>query len=118
VHNDTFTFIADPTCTTIEMPVLFTEHRHYDGFALALTINHVNCMVDGTTVFSGDPQESGTVMGAYVENLFRKAGYDDPADSDDGIFLAISSWYHNSWGNIHCGTNTRRTWPSTFNWWD
>ena len=49
--GDQFTFDAEPTCKTIEMPVLFW----YDGGAVAYTVDHVNSLVDGSTVITGDP---------------------------------------------------------------
>jgi len=72
---------------------------------VAYTINHVNCLVDGETVFTGDPEEYGTsVFSTYVEKLFEKAGYTD-------VKMPDSWWYHEAGGNIHCGTNVRRSIP-------
>lgn len=98
-QGDYFEFEADPSCSTIEMPVLFT-----DGVdAYAYIINHVNCLVDGGTVFTGKTHEeyTGNILKTYVTNMFGKAGYTTITDAD-------SSYYHGGVGDIHCGTNVRR----------
>jgi len=105
--DDKFFFTFSPGGTTIEMPVLFEWHDYYEesGWVVAYTINHVNCLVDGETVFTGDPQEYGTsVFSTYVEKLFKKAGYTN-------VKMPNSWWYHSNSGNIHCGTNVRRSTP-------
>jgi len=102
--DDEFFFTVNTNCTTLEMPVLFRQDvRSKQRFAVAYTINHVNCLVDGNTVFTGDPyDDSGTNrFKDYVEDLFNKAGYSD-------IVFADSIHYHNREGDIHCGTNVRR----------
>jgi hypothetical protein len=38
--------------------------------------------------------------------MFKKAGY-----GDDDVKMPNSEYYHEDWGNIHCGTNVRRTIP-------
>jgi hypothetical protein len=99
-QGDYFEFEADPTCSTIEMPVLFSGGAET---AYAYTIDHANCLVDGGTVFTGQTHESSTddVLKDYVTNMFGKAGYSTITDAD-------SSYYHNGGGDIHCGTNVMR----------
>ena len=99
--GDTFEFEADPTCSTIEMPVLFYERSA--GKALARTINHVNCLVDGGTVFTGQTHEQFTndILKNYVASMFQKAGYSIIKEAD-------STYYHDGGGDIHCGTNVMR----------
>jgi len=113
--NDTFVFEADPDCNTIEMPVLFFKD---DNGASAFTINHVNSLVDGGTVFTGDPNgpkvlnepnEPNDILMNYAKRLFIKAGFSGVNDAD-------SRYYHYG-GNIHCGTNVQRVIPD-YKWWE
>ena len=78
--GDQFAFDADPTCTTIKMPVVF----QYVAGAVAYTTNHVNSLVDGVTVVTGDaygPEVnyagagSSDILSDYVAAAFGKAGY-------------------------------------------
>jgi len=107
--NETFEFEADPTCSTIEMPVLF--HNKTGGGATAYTMDHVNCQVDGATVFTADAEETTGEYMNYVTNLFKRAGY-----SENDIKTPKARFYHQSQGNIYCGTNVRRVIPSGTNW--
>ena len=110
--NDVFTFNADPTCTTLEIPVI------YDG--VAVTNNTVNCLVDGNTVITADlfgPHvdyfETGTetdILEDYTLSMFAKV-YSDIKTADERFA------YHRESGSIHCATNVQRTIPS-YNWWD
>jgi hypothetical protein len=99
-QGDYFEFEADPSCTTIKLPVLFTGGTET---AYSYMINHVNCLVDGSTVFTGQTHEqyTGNVLKNYVTNMFGKAGYYT-------VTYADSTYYHNGNGDIHCGTNVRR----------
>ncbi len=92
------------------MPVLFYD-KHSTSKAVAYTIDHVNCLVDANTVFTGDAHcsEEEIFMG-YVKDLFEKAGYTDVNDAN-------SLRYHDKGGDIHCGTNVQRTRP-TYKWWE
>lgn len=109
--GDVFTFHADPACMTIEMPVVF---MYENNGALAYTIDHVNSLVDGGTVFTGDPygpvvlQED--ILSEYVSLAFIWAGYED-------VMFVDSRTYHDAMGDVHCGTNARRSIPS-YNWWE
>ena len=86
---------------------------------MAYTNNHVNCLVDGDTVFTAsshgpvvDYDSSGTasdILGDYVSAMFARAGY-------TAITQANEVYYHNRLGSIHCGTNARRVAP-TYEWW-
>jgi hypothetical protein len=109
-QGDYFEFEADPSCSTIEMPVLFYD---YYGGAAAYTINHVNCLVDGQTVFTGQTHEQNTdyVIRDYVTNMFGKAGFSQ-------TIMADSRFYHWWGGDIHCGTNVQRVIPSSYKWWE
>ena len=90
--------------------------------AVNYTTDHVNCLVDGDTVFTGQTHEEGTgnVIQDYVEALFGKAGYRYKPENpdDDNIIDVDSSCYHKGDGDIHCGTNARRVIPDSYKWWD
>jgi hypothetical protein len=121
--GDVFTFEADPTCSTIEMPVLFC-YEDRGGFpdhagALACTINHVNSLVDGTALVTGGsfgPEVNylgagnGDILADYVAAAFARAGY-------SSVISADSTYYHDWDGDIHCGTNVKR-WIPTYSWWE
>jgi len=87
--------------------------------AVAYTTNHVNSLVDGVTVVTGNaygPEVnyagagSSDILADYVAAAFARAGYTSVIEAD-------SRWYHNSQGNIHCGTNVRRAIPA-YLWWE
>lgn len=82
------------------MPVLFYAGT---GTALTYTINHVNCLVDGGTVFTGQTHELKTndMLKDYVAAMFQKAGYSTIKEAD-------STYYHDDGADIHCGTNAIR----------
>ncbi len=123
--DDVFRFEADPTCTTIEMPVLFKAHTgtapEYTGFSVASTIDHANCFVDGTYLLIGDPGDeysSTTAMTVYVKALLQRAGYEHPPAQGAFDPMVDSQSYHNTFSNVHCGTNTRRACPPVLKWWE
>ena len=51
------------------------------------------------------------ILADYVAAAFFRAGYVLPPTTAD------SRYYHDGCGNIHCGTNVRRTIPS-YKWWE
>jgi len=116
VAGDIFTFEADPTCTTVEMPVMFD----YDGAgALPSSVNHVNSLVDGNTVITGRTYGpsvdylgagAGDILADYVAAAFQRAGCNT-------VIAVDSTAYHFQGGDIHCGTNVKRVTPS-YNWWE
>jgi len=53
---------------------------------------------------------SSDILADYVAAAFARAGYTSVIEAD-------SRWYHNSQGNIHCGTNVRRAIPA-YLWWE
>lgn len=122
-EGDVFTFTVNANCTTVAMPVLFTQG--YAG-ATAYTIDHVNCLVDnrpvdayghGPMAFTGHPHEYEgdgktpmTVVKCYVEESFKKAGYTN-------VVFADSVEYNVREGDIHCGTNARRA-IRIAKWWE
>lgn len=113
--NDVFTFNADPSCNTLEMPVLF---REVSVKALAYTNNHVNSLIDDSSVISAQSfgpsvnytgSGASNILGDYVESIFSKAVLTlTPADDRA---------YHNNQGSLHCGTNVQRDIP-TDKWWE
>ena len=97
------------------MPLIF----HDDGGALALSIDHVNSLVDDNTVITGlahgpvvDYLGSGAhdIMEDYMRASFLKGGY-------ASVISAESEAYHDFDGNIHCGTNVRRQ-GFAYRWWE
>jgi hypothetical protein len=121
--GDKFAFTADPTCKTIEMPVIFKYLDMPDPFhdgAIAYTMNHVNSFVDdsgrvvtGRTYGPNVAYDGGMdkdILGDYVWAAFQKAGFTNRNEAD-------SRYYHNRDGDIHCGTNVRREVPA-YNWWE
>ena len=114
-------FTADPTSRTLEAPVLFDDgvpHCNF-GDVAAFTNNIVNCFVDGPRVIAAEingphieykPGYTGDIMKDYAQKLFELAGYTDIRFVDEHI-------YHDRYGSVHCGTNSRREIPS-YNWWE
>ena len=122
--GDKFTFEADPTAKTIEMPVLFKPEidRNSNISAGAYTTDHANSLVSETTVVTGDtygPEVDFDGMGAkdileeYVTKMFVRSGY-----TEADIHFADARLYHNLCGSLHCGTNVQREVPDTYNWWE
>jgi len=88
-----------------------SRDKHATRKVVAYTINHVNCLVDGNTVFTGDPNESTGTFINYVEDLFVEAGYTTDVNTPDSLR------YHKWDGDIHCGTNVIRVIPGD-KWWE
>jgi len=99
------------------MPILFKQHDPpFNVDFVAYSIDNVNCIVDkhavdAERVFTGKPNESlTTIFTDYVLDLFSKAGYKN-------VYMPDSSLYHSGRGNLHCGTNVRRSLPQE-KWWE
>jgi protein-arginine deiminase len=123
--GDTFTFKTVPDATLLRMPQLFASpflladpSNPTDPFLAPFTVNHINALVDGTTVVTGKafgPKVAWRdsvrrdLLQDYVSATFRRAGYRT-------IEFADSTTYHNTGGNIHCGTNAIREIPRG-PWW-
>lgn len=113
-----FKFEADPSCKTLEIPVLFQDQDPSSlANAYAYSHNFVNCLVDGNTVFTAKSfgpevdylgNTDSDILGDYVEDMFEKIytniNYADERD------------YHEAMGSIHCATNAQREIPS-YDWW-
>lgn len=97
----------------IRIPALFEENRYCGGYALSLIPGTVNLTVaqldpDGPThLFLPDPflrtdedDPSSDPLIAYVESVL-------PASLE---LHWLNDWrlYHMAWGEVHCGSNTRR----------
>lgn len=95
-QGDEFVFEVDAACSTVGMPVLFESGD-------ALSINHVNSLVNSGRVLTGLTNESitGDVFTDYVAAAFNKAGLTT-------VDFVDCMYYHTAGGNIHCGTNARR----------
>jgi len=92
--GDEFVFEVDAKCKTLGMPVLFEN-------GTAISVNHVNSLVNSTRVVTGRTGEvnTGNVFQSYISSVFSIAGL--------SIDVADCMAYHPS-GNIHCGTNAMR----------
>jgi len=125
--GDMFEFEADPTCRTIELPVLFKWDPNDNSGAVAYTINHVNSLIDlglvsadPNIVFTGNahgpvveykPGRNADILTDYVYYQFYRYGLDPEWPYPD------SWYYHKLLGDIHCGTNSIRQCP-TYKWWE
>lgn len=85
----------------------------------AYSTNHINSVVDGPTVISGKAygptvnwsgKGASDLYQAYADAAFRKVGYTQ-------VLYADSRFYHDSAGNLHCGTNVVRALPAG-KWWE
>ena len=115
--GDRFAFATNPAATLVRMPVLFaTFGLFFEGpdnppqpqsswRLAAYSTNHVNSVVDGSTVVSGKaygPKVNWAGRGAsdlyqgYADAAFRAVGYTT-------VLYADSRLYHDSGGNLHCG---------------
>lgn len=104
----------------VEMPVLFSESPIHPlpNKALAYTTDHVNSIINGTTVVAGkaygpsvdyDGNGAKDILEEYAKAMFIKAGYSN-------IIFTDARWYHNDEGLAHCGTNVLRAIPG-YSWW-
>jgi protein-arginine deiminase len=97
----------------VEVPILFVDHTQA-GLADALTAGMVNMLVvNGRCVF---PKPFGPVVAGV--DLFQK----DLEDKLTGLGLTpkpIDDWYeyHIALGEVHCGTNTLRSYTAA-KWWE
>jgi hypothetical protein len=89
-----------------------------DPFLAPFTVNHINSLVDGTTVVTGNafgPKVAWRdsvrrdLLQDYVTSTFKRAGY-------TAVAVVDSTTYHNSGGSLHCGTNAIREIPAG-PWW-
>ena len=96
--------------STVRVPVVFGIFRNQWGAdvgRVAFTANMVNCVVDGHTLYATDPGNSRfrELLRAHV--------------SGQVVFPAgATAWdnYHRWAGEIHCGSNAKRTFPDAA-WW-
>lgn len=103
----------------VRIPALFEENRYCGGLALAL--------IPGTANMTVYPRE-GEVL-AFLPDPFLREDEGDPGSDPliaeiEALLPAgirpvwVDDWdtYHAAWGEVHCGSNTRRTPVAT--WWD
>ena len=116
VAGDSFTFTVDPTVPWVQLPVLYRGDDNGEG--VSLTNNHVNALVDGSTIITaqahGPRVDLGEgpvdILAEYVTRELRRAGYRDI------VFVDDRDAYHNHTGSVHCATNVFREIP-TASWW-
>ncbi len=83
------------------------------GYVVDITVtNSGSGYTSPPTVSIAGGDGASDILMDYVEAAFKKAGYALPAVKAD------SRYYHNGSGNIHCGTNVRRTVPTGYQWWE
>jgi hypothetical protein len=91
------------------LPVVFGDFG--SGFAAA-TANMVNCVVDGNTIYATNPgnEQFRQLFHNVVTYTVNFAQQDTPDD--------IAAWdlYHRRLGELHCGSNGKRTLPAE-SWW-
>jgi protein-arginine deiminase len=123
--GDWFTYKTVPGATMIRMPQLFASpglladpSDPVDPILTPFSTNHVNALVDGPTVVTGKAfgpkvawrdSTRRDLLQDYVDATFRRAGYGT-------VEFVDSTTYHNTGGNLHCGTNTVREIPPG-RWW-
>jgi hypothetical protein len=123
--GDSFTYNTVPGATMLRMPQLFASpfllgdpSNPIDPVLTPFSVNHVNSLVDGTTVVTGKPfgpkvawrdTVRRDLLQDYVKSTFKRAGY-------DAVEFVDSTTYHNTGGNLHCGTNVIRAIPVR-RWW-
>jgi len=115
--GDTYTFTVDPTVPWVQIPVLYRDAGQ--GRAVYLTSNHVNSLVDGSTIITaqahGPVVDLGEgpvdILAYYVTHELRRAGYQHI------VFVDDRAAYHNYSGSVHCATNVLREIPDA-NWWE
>jgi hypothetical protein len=88
----------------VPIPVIFMEKE--EELWLAETANMVNCLVD---------PDDGIYMSESGSDIFR--------DYVEGVvpatkFLDVWIKYHCDQGEVHCGSNTRRTFDASTPWWE
>ena len=122
VAGDAFTFKTQTGATLLKMPVLFSAPDLGMGSAnspmTAYSEDHVNALVDGTTVITGkafgpkvkwNGSVASDLLQDYATAAFKGGGYTNVVFTDARI-------YHDSSGSVHCATNAIRALP-TDDWW-
>jgi hypothetical protein len=110
----------DKTMTYRPLPVLFggvhvtdpvTGHRVFVGWAAA-TANMVNCVVDGNTIYATNPGNE------QFRQLFHNVVTYTVTFAQDNTADDVAAWdyYHIRLGELHCGSNGKRTLPAE-SWW-
>ncbi|MEO5928957.1 MAG: protein-arginine deiminase family protein, partial [Candidatus Kapaibacterium sp.] len=109
----------------IEVPVIFVENRHLPGLYEALTGDMVNMLVVGTTCIvpvangPGPTAVHAQTGGNYNMDQFEAYLQQQLAAINITVeFIDGWDYYHVSHGEVHCGTNVRRTPHAAPNWWE
>ncbi|HEX8325259.1 MAG TPA: protein-arginine deiminase family protein [Tepidisphaeraceae bacterium] len=123
--GDTFGFKTRSDATLLKMPVLFASPGlFFDGTTpenprlTPFSEDHVNSLVDGTTVVTGrafgpkvkwNGSVASDLFEGYATGVFKEGGYTRVAFTD-------ARFYHDASGSVHCATNVIRALP-TDEWW-
>jgi hypothetical protein len=115
--GDVFTFTVDPTVPWVQIPVLYRDADH--GKGVCLSNNHVNALVDGSTIITaqahGPVVDLGEgpvdILAYYVTRELRRGG------CRNIVFVDDRAAYHNLSGSVHCATNVFREIPDA-DWWE
>ena len=97
----------------IFIPALFNPHGLFHK-AVAWVPGMVNLLIDGTTLVPAKPYGPHDSGGDIFEQDVR-ASLGQFGMSPN--FLDDWDYYHNGQGEVHCGTNAKRT-PSGLRWWE
>lgn len=127
VAGASFKFKTRPDASLVKMPALFATfslladpvYEPDDPRLLPFSEDHINALVDGTTVVTGESRgpvvkwqskrPASDLFAGYATAVFKDAGY-------DRVVFADAAIYHNSSGSIHCATNAIRALPDEA-WW-
>ena len=124
--GDSFTYKTVPGATLLRVPQLFASggllsdpaDPPRDPILTPFSVNHINSLVDGTTVVTGNAfgpevawqdETKRDLLQGYVNETFGRGGY-------TSVEVVDTTTYHNSGGSLHCGTNTIREIPAR-DWW-
>lgn len=103
----------------VRIPALFEANRYCGGYSLSL--------IPGTANMTVYPM--GDTVKAFIADPFLRADDDDRSSDPmiaeieallpggiEAVWLDDWNTYHAAWGEVHCGSNTRRT-PAG-SWWE
>lgn len=110
-----------------ETPVLFNDYPHvlwgWDPVnGGAMTANLVNSVLSGTVLICPDPFLPPTSLSGGVDYFLWRFRTGDAGNGIPALWTGFTApeindwwWYHAKEGEVHCGSNGRRTMPAS--WW-
>jgi protein-arginine deiminase len=105
----------------IEIPVLFTatwtsEAKTDVTYATAWSPNMVNSLVIGSTIIVPKPFGPKDPSDNYRDQFEKDVA--NKLEASNVYFIDDWDTYHKWFGEVHCGTNAKRTPPTNINWWE